>query len=51
MDFLGRIFGISPDNGSGLIEVAIMVALFAAVCLRFGLKIVRTPPPPRRGVE
>ena len=33
MDFIERLFGISPDNGSGLTEIAIVVALVAVVCL------------------
>ena len=33
MDFIERLLHIAPDNGSGLTEVAIFAALFAALCL------------------
>jgi hypothetical protein len=38
MNYIERIFGISPDAGSGLTEVAITVALLAVVGLAFGLR-------------
>lgn len=41
MDFLERILGVSPDNGSGLMEAAILVALGAVVWLRYGLRAWR----------
>jgi uncharacterized membrane protein len=31
VDFLERWFGVSPDGGSGAVEVLIFVVLFAAV--------------------
>jgi len=31
MDFLERWLGISPDGGNGLVEVAILVSLIAAL--------------------
>lgn len=33
MDFLERIFHISPDHGTGLTEVSILVVLFAVPLL------------------
>lgn len=33
MDFIERLLHIAPDNGSGLTEVAMFAALFAALCL------------------
>ena len=41
MDFIERLFHISPDNGSGLTEAAIVAALFAVVCAVFLLRIYR----------
>ena len=41
MDFIERLFGISPDNGSGATEVSIIVALFAALGLACLLRILR----------
>jgi hypothetical protein len=38
MNYIEQLFGISPDAGSGLTEVAITVALFAVLGLAFGLK-------------
>ena len=29
MDFLGRLFGISPDHGSGISEVILLLAIAA----------------------
>jgi hypothetical protein len=40
MDFIERLFHVSPDNGNGLTEAAIIVALFAAVvCLVLVMRI------------
>ena len=33
MDFLERLFHISPDGGTGMTEAAIVFALFAVVSL------------------
>jgi hypothetical protein len=41
MDFIERLFHLSPDNGSGLTEAAIAAALFAVVCLFFALRAYR----------
>lgn len=41
MDFIERLFHISPDNGSGLTEAAILVALFAVACLFFAWRVYR----------
>jgi hypothetical protein len=41
MDFIERLFHISPDNGTGMTEVAILAALFAVVCLFFALRAYR----------
>ena len=38
MNYIERLFGISPDAGSGLTEVVITVALFAILGLAFSLK-------------
>lgn len=37
MDFIERLFGVSPDNGSGLLEFAILMVPIVAcvVALRF----------------
>ncbi len=37
MDFIERIFGISPDGGSGATEAAYVLALVVAVLL-FGFR-------------
>ena len=29
MDFIERVFGIAPDGGNGLLELAIVVCIFA----------------------
>jgi hypothetical protein len=43
MDFIERIFHVSPDHGSGLTELAFLllvpIALFAAAALRKRLSI------------
>ena len=33
MDFIERIFGLNPDQGSGMTEAAILAALMAIVAL------------------
>jgi MYXO-CTERM domain-containing protein len=33
MDFIERIFGVSPDNGDGSTEVMWIVALLAAIVM------------------
>jgi len=38
MNYIERLFGISPDAGSGLTEVVIMVALFGVLGLAFSLR-------------
>ncbi len=38
MDFIERLFGISPDYGSGTTELEIVVALFAVILgIAYGL--------------
>ncbi len=32
MDFIERIFGVSPDGGSGFDELVLVLVLFWAVC-------------------
>lgn len=39
MDFVERIFGVSPDGGNGFFEVVILVVLLAVVAL--GVMIYR----------
>jgi hypothetical protein len=39
MDFIERLFGVSPDAGNGLTEVAIVAALFAVVGLYLAWKV------------
>jgi hypothetical protein len=41
MDFIEQLFHVSPDNGSGLTEAAIVVALIAVVCLFFASTMYR----------
>jgi hypothetical protein len=42
MDFIERLFGISPDGGSGATEMLLMLApLVACVGAIFGRRIVR----------
>ena len=41
MDFIERLFGVSPDAGNGLTEVAIVAALFAVVRFYFASKVSR----------
>jgi len=41
MDFIERLFGISPDNGSGLTEIAFVLVFLAAAGLAYGLKTYR----------
>jgi hypothetical protein len=41
MDFIERVFHISPDNGNGLTEAAILAALIAVVCAFFALRSYR----------
>ena len=38
MDWIERLFGISPDGGNGLTELLIILALFAVVILAIRLK-------------
>ena len=38
MDFVERILGIAPDNGSGLTEAAILVALAGVLILSYSLR-------------
>jgi hypothetical protein len=33
MDFIERIFGVSPDNGSGLLEMVILLVPMVAIVL------------------
>ena len=37
MDFIERIFGLSPDHGSGVSEIAVLLALAASLSLAVGL--------------
>jgi len=37
MDFIERIFGVSPDHGCGVTEIAVVVALASSVSLAVGL--------------
>ena len=41
MDFIERLFQVSPDNGSGMTEAAILVALFAVAGLFFAWRAYR----------
>jgi hypothetical protein len=41
MDFIERIFGISPDGGSGSFEILLFLIPMAAVCLLSAVKLVR----------
>ena len=41
MDFIEQLFGVSPDGGSGLTEVSIVVAIFAALALGYLLRAHR----------
>jgi len=38
MDFVERLFGISPDFGTGTTELEIVVALFAILGIAYGLR-------------
>jgi hypothetical protein len=38
MDFIERLFGISPDYGSGATETAIVLALLALFAIAYGLR-------------
>ena len=35
MDFIERLFGVSPDGGNGVLELS----LFLIPCLLFGLRV------------
>ena len=37
MDFIERIFGLSPDHGSGVTEVAVVFAVAGSLALAIGL--------------
>jgi len=37
MDFIERIFGLSPDHGSGVTELAVVLALAGSLSLAVGL--------------
>jgi hypothetical protein len=37
MDFIERIFGLSPDHGSGVTEIAVLLALTASLSLVVGM--------------
>jgi len=43
MDFIERLFGISPDGGSGLLETSLVAALISIIVLpallRYGSKL------------
>jgi len=44
MDFIERIFGISPDGGSGATEAAYLAALIAGALLLSWRRRKRRPP-------
>jgi len=51
MDFIERIFGLSPDHGSGVSEIAVLLALAASLSLAVGLwrrRRARAATSPRR---
>jgi hypothetical protein len=37
MDFIERTFGLSPDHGSGITELAVVLALTGSLALVVGL--------------
>jgi hypothetical protein len=39
MDFIERLFGISPDGGNGVLEAVYFAAIFALVCAIFWRRI------------
>jgi hypothetical protein len=41
MDFIERIFGISPDGGSGSLEILLLVAPLVALALLYNLRRAR----------
>jgi hypothetical protein len=41
MHFIEKIFGVSPDGGSGLLELALFVAFAVALAVPFLERIVR----------
>ncbi len=47
MDFIERIFGLSPDGGSGLLELAVLATItawiVARVMARRRVRVVRDP--------
>ena len=42
MNFIERIFGISPDGGSGALEFLLFLIPMAGVCVIFTLKFLRS---------
>jgi hypothetical protein len=48
MDFIERLFGISPDGGSGLTEASYIFLLALVILLFFARKISRLFPPRRQ---
>jgi hypothetical protein len=50
MDFIERLFHISPDNGSGLTELALLTAVLA-VPLLFAILRKRSKRPESAGLE
>ena len=41
MDFIERLFGISPDHGNGLTELAFLLVFFLAAAIGYWLKVSR----------
>jgi hypothetical protein len=52
MDFIERLFGISPDDGNGLLEISLVLTLISIIVLpallRYGSKLKITRNRPRR---
>jgi hypothetical protein len=53
MDFIERLFGLAPDQGSGLIEASLFVASLAGLYLAWRLSSATKKPsvPADRGVS
>jgi hypothetical protein len=45
MDFVERIFGISPDNGSGTFEASILLAITALIAAAVWIRARRSGRP------
>jgi hypothetical protein len=42
MDWIERIFGVSPDGGSGSLEVLVFMILVVGLCVLGGMRMRRT---------